>query len=429
MNRISEITKRDIHKMFRDGLQLLEIWDPQKVSYPYYGELDEIDFLKRIYNLKEMISHDSRYPNAEEDIVQHTKRNDDYPKCWVFEDERFRLKYGDDETYLIFISEIFHPAVRFEEGYWKEFFNEINKLLKHDGYELCVISQISNRDVYGWKLYKQENDVFVPFSQRHKKKIKQNHFPLRIQRETRRKIYHLLMKYNYSERKSDETGYQYNELISETFFNEIRSFYTPKCFKEKRYIETSNLEDFVLYNYPQHVIDVVEFFSKKNDDKFMEEINMIFNFNDLSLKLINDKVKIKLEGPFVTPSFTLIDEMGLKELLEEAQKYYEKENFKIATQQIWHAFERLKTYYSPELKKNKSINRIINEISGDNEKFVEMFNKEFLELTTIGNNFRIRHHEITKVDITDDRHYEYFYKRCFSLITTVIQYLNSKKII
>lgn len=52
-----------------------------------------------------------------------------------------------------------------------------------------------------------------------------------------------------------------------------------------------------------------------------------------------------------------------------------------------------------------------------------MFDNEFLALTKIGNNFRIRHHEMNKVDITDNRQYEYFYKRCFALVSVAIQYL------
>lgn len=73
-----------------------------------------------------MPSNDARYENAEQDIWQHTVNNDDYPDCWVFEDERFYLQNGDDETYLKFLCEVFHPAVRYEKGYWKEFLTEIN---------------------------------------------------------------------------------------------------------------------------------------------------------------------------------------------------------------------------------------------------------------------------------------------------------------
>ena len=44
-------------------------------------------------------------------------------------------------------------------------------------------------------------------------------------------------------------------------------------------------------------------------------------------------------------------------------------------------------------------------------------------LRKIGNNFRIRHHERDKIDISDPRHYDYFFNRCLSLIALAIQYL------
>ena len=55
-----------------------------------------------------------------------------------------------------------------------------------------------------------------------------------------------------------------------------------------------------------------------------------------------------------------MDEAGLKELLQEASKYYDENNMQIALEKIWDAFERLKTYYcSSTDDKKKSINRIV----------------------------------------------------------------------
>lgn len=81
--------------------------------------MEELDFLKRIYDLKSLPSYDSRFSNAEGDTYQYTISNDDYLYGWVFKDECFQLENGDDETYLKFICEIFHPVVRDEKGYWK----------------------------------------------------------------------------------------------------------------------------------------------------------------------------------------------------------------------------------------------------------------------------------------------------------------------
>lgn len=167
MNRISQLTKRDIFDIFQNGLDLGYFFDTDKVIYPYYGCLEEIEFLKRLYDLKSLPSYDSRYPDAESDIWQHTINNDDYPFCWVFEDERLQLKNGRDETYLKFLCEIFHPIVRNEKGYWKEFLDEVNRLLQADGYELYISGKISDREVYSWRVYQpEENQMFIPYSQR-----------------------------------------------------------------------------------------------------------------------------------------------------------------------------------------------------------------------------------------------------------------------
>lgn len=63
------------------------IFRTRTVTYNYYGRLEEIDFLKRLYDLERMPSFDSRFANAEQDIWQHTVNNDDYPYCWVFEEK------------------------------------------------------------------------------------------------------------------------------------------------------------------------------------------------------------------------------------------------------------------------------------------------------------------------------------------------------
>ena len=64
------------------------------------------------------------------------------------------------------------------------------------------------------------------------------------------------------------------------------------------------------------------------------------------------------------------------------------------------------------------------EIEGGVSEFVALFNAEFIALTNISNAFRIRHHETDKIDITDIRHYDYFFNRCLSLIALSLQYLH-----
>ena len=68
MKRITEITKSDILELFQNGLEIENFFQTETVMYNYYGRLEEIDFLKRLYNLDKMPSIDSRFANAEQDI-------------------------------------------------------------------------------------------------------------------------------------------------------------------------------------------------------------------------------------------------------------------------------------------------------------------------------------------------------------------------
>lgn len=429
-NKISKITKRDIFDIFKGGIDIPDLWDTKKVNYYYYGRLEEIDFLKRLYNLADIESLDSRYPNAEGDIWQHTVNNADYPSCWVFEDERFPLANGSDEEYLKFLCEVFHPEVRFDKGYWKEFLAEINKLLQNDGYEIYPSRKISNRDVYGWRIYKpEENKIFLPYSQRNAKAIKEKNIRFSINRNARNQIYQLLEKYNMVYRDRNETGYEYDTAISEDVFRDIRQFYVPKRYDDKKqYVETGDLQDFILGTSPYCVMDAIEFFQRCRSDAadFETQVNAILKLNSLALKLDNGKITNIYDLPISGVALDPIEEAGLKELLQEAAKYYDDGNVKIAVEKLWDAFERLKTYYSPALGKKQSVNKIISDMSDGKVSYINLFEKEFNELTAIGNNFRIRHHETTKTNIEDNRHYEYFYKRCLSLILTASQYLNGQ---
>lgn len=427
MNRITEVTKRDILDLFRNGIEMYDFWEPKRVMYNYYGRLEELVFLQRLYDLKSIPSLEHRFTNAEEEIRQHTVINDDYPCCWVFEDERFKLKNGNDEDYLRFICEIFHPEVRDENGYWKEFLDEINKLLRNDRYELYPAKKMSNRDFYDWRIYyPEESKIFIPYSQRNRKMIDEKRIKLSIKKSARHQIYQILNKYDSIFRETTETGFNFEITTSEKVFKDIRRFYTPKCYNvQNKYIETNSLEEFILGCPPYYVLDVIEFFEKYSQGtEFTIEINEILKLNELPFRLVNGKIVDSFDKQVLNISVIPVSEAGLSELLRDAEKYYDKGNLRIAVEKLWDAFERLKTYYSPTLNKKKSVEKIIYNMSENKVEFRELFEKEFRELTDIGNKFRIRHHETTITEINDDRHYEYFFKRCLSLVSVALKYLD-----
>ena len=184
------------------------------------------------------------------------------------------------------------------------------------------------------------------------------------------------------------------------------------------------MKQFISTTAPFCVFDAVEFYEKYNaDNGFAAQVNALFKLNGLPYKLENGRIENTLDVTIKKKDISAIPERGLKDLLMEAESYYNSGNKQIAVEKLWDSFERLKTYYSPTLNKSQSAAKIIDDMSGSNADFKTMFETEFKALTNIGNSFRIRHHEKNKIDITDDRQYDYFYKRCLALISVAILYL------
>lgn len=164
--------------------------------------------------------------------------------------------------------------------------------------------------------------------------------------------------------------------------------------------------------------------------QFQTDVNALFGKTGLLYRLTDEKMieRIVENTPLteeIESQISQIKETGTRELLAEAIRLYRQpypESRKNAVEKIWDALERLKTYYT-DLDKKKSAAKIVNDMADGNVNYFDLFNAEFDALTKIGNNYRIRHHETNKIDITDPRHYDYFFNRCLSLIALAIQYL------
>ena len=114
MNKITSITRKKIFNLLSNGyVESAILGEDVRITFNFYGTLSCVEFLTRLYNLKDMPSKDSRLNNAEEDIYRHTILNpNDYPEDWLFTDDRFPLCNGTDEQLLDFLCEIFNPEVR-----------------------------------------------------------------------------------------------------------------------------------------------------------------------------------------------------------------------------------------------------------------------------------------------------------------------------
>lgn len=242
--------------------------------------------------------------------------------------------------------------------------------------------------------------------------------------------------------------------FNENAFQNRMEFKIPALFRD----ENSKISvPAISYKYDQYaLLDFIEFIAQKIKDisegwnnqsyqnywyinclnitkvfsEYQNEINGIFAESGLLYTLTGGKIieRVVENSPLtseIEKSIAAVKEKGIRELLTEAimlhkQPYPELQ--RDAVEKIWDALERLKTYYIT-LDKKHSAAKIVNDMAHGQAEFTDLFNAEFKALTDIGNSLRIRHHETDKIDITDTRHYDYFFNRCLSLITLAIQYL------
>ena len=270
------------------------------------------------------------------------------------------------------------------------------------------------------------------------------------------KKYYNNLTWKFSIKKhNDFTDSDYIEFHEAMFLDRIKLKIPDLCFSsEGNIISPKKVEPYNQYA----LLDYIEFIGKNIKDitegwnhpiyknfwriecqntcsvfsNFQSEINELFEDGNLLYRL-NDKKEIEriveneVLSEKILTDISLIKEDGLKKLLETAIKMHKspkQQDNKVAVEKLWDAFERLKSYYATKKEeKQQSIETIVTDISGGEEYFKQLFDKEFHTLNDIGNSCHIRHSETWQVDITDIKHYDYFYNRCLSLIALAIQYL------
>jgi len=449
LNRISDITRQDLLDIIKDGFveefdepiydsEVGEYVTERKVYMPFYGRLDEISFFSRLYDLESLPSYDHRYRDALGDIRCHLSWGD-YEDCWFFQDRRFNLLQSDgDEPLLRFICEMLHPAVRIEKSPWKAYLEKFNEILRADGYELYPAQHISGRAIYKARTYTQLEAPLLPdnlFSQRYKEMIRYGDG----EADYAAKKHLCEVMFEFAEpmrikRNRYDNWIDNTDALSEAIADLNRFMDIPVIDMRAASFSPCPQEELLAAYFTPFIFDVIEYqfeeLSNSEKTPFQAAINDSMRKDNLSFRLSDSGlIELQTDQEVLTPeiieSVEHISEPGIKELLKEAIEKHMQPNISAhrdAVEKIWDALERLKTYYTA-LDKKDSAAKIVNDIAGGNTSFIELFNAEFKALTDIGNNYRIRHHETSKVDITDPRHYDYFFNRCLSLIALAIQYI------
>lgn len=130
---ISEVARRNIV----DGLRIDQV--------AWWGRLDEVEFLARLYDLKGLPSNDRRFGDASSDIWQHRVNNQDWTDDWVYSDSRFDLLSGPPDTFLRFLCELVHPVVRPDRDEQLRLVQQFNDQLRIEGWSLVEEEKIAGR--------------------------------------------------------------------------------------------------------------------------------------------------------------------------------------------------------------------------------------------------------------------------------------------
>lgn len=134
---------RPIRISIIDGIRL------EKISWS--GELDEVEFLSRLYDLAKLHSGDHRFKDASGDIWQHRCNNDDWDDDWVFSDSRFELVDGPAERFLRFLCEMVHPIIRPDRDQVLKLVSHFNDHLRQAGWELFEEERIAGRPRFSYR--------------------------------------------------------------------------------------------------------------------------------------------------------------------------------------------------------------------------------------------------------------------------------------
>ena len=166
---------------------------------------------------------------------------------------------------------------------------------------------------------------------------------------------------------------------------------------------------------------------------FTEDVNRIFARSGLAYHLIEPRLDnqgqiVRLGPPLLrdelTATYFATGDFELDHILDSARNKFLNPSQEIrreALLELWDAWERLKTTGEGANKKSQ-ISDLLNGAAGPGyPKFRQLLEKEALELTSIGNNYQMRHTEIRQEKVEQTEHIDYLFHRLFSLIQLVLK--------
>ncbi len=135
---------------------------------------------------------------------------------------------------------------------------------------------------------------------------------------------------------------------------------------------------------------------------------------------ISEVFGLNIKNELLFEKETKTSDETFNELVTTSKDLFVSSQKKLALEKLWDAFERLKTLRNTD--KKTSCNQILDMITGELERAA--LEAEFTTLTTIGNNYQIRHYETNKKPITLEIEINYLFFRMLALIDFVLDKIN-----
>jgi len=202
------------------------------------------------------------------------------------------------------------------------------------------------------------------------------------------------------------------DVLMELSVNQIATIIEKGLFNKRDFIKLSKdkIVTSVEETYQKAISEFKNFIDNSLHTESSIDLEALLDLN-INIELLFDK-QVQTE-----------DEQLNKLIKEAKERFFNPNDKQIALEKLWDAFERIKTYYNSN-KRQSSMN-LINNISKGFD--ADTINKEFIELTNIGNRFRIRHHETDKLEIESNKHLNYLFFRMLTLIDLCLTSIKENK--
>lgn len=162
-------------------------------------------------------------------------------------------------------------------------------------------------------------------------------------------------------------------------------------------------------------------------ERFVADVNMLFSRNAIAFELTPEgQARRLLPAPLAEAIGWTLFQTGDGEtdrLLEAARRRFvspKPEDRQDSLEKLWDAFERLKTL-EPGASKRVQADALLDRVAAPNSAFRQLLAREAVELTNIGNSFRIRHSEITQEALTSPDQIDYLFMRMFAFVRVVLK--------